>query len=104
MNTFTYVLVTIATVSMAEASAAKHPVREEIVEEIKLKATSWTPKEVGANHIRHRSVESIKASMGHLGTAPSSLGAEVFKKVTSGALDMFRQITSVFGGVSAEKE
>ena len=32
---------------------AAHPVREELVEEIKLKAGSWQPKEVHANHLRH---------------------------------------------------
>ena len=72
-----------------------HPIRHEIVEEIKLKATSWTPKAVEDNHMRHRSVEELKHSMGHLGTAHTSLGAEVLKQVTHGAYDMFRQITSV---------
>ena len=33
-------------VSLALAEGKKHPVREDIVEEIKLKATSWKPKEV----------------------------------------------------------
>ena len=81
----------------AIAEASKHPIRDEIVNEIKLKANSWTAKEVSNNHLRHRSVESIKASMGHLGMTPTSIGAEMFKKVSRGALDMFKQMTSVFG-------
>jgi len=81
----------------AMAEASKHPIRDEIVNEIKLKTNSWKPKEVSSNHLRHRSVESIKTSMGHLGMTPTSIGAEMFKKVSRGALDMFKQMTSAFG-------
>lgn len=85
------VLMTSFQVASAE-EAAKHPIRQEIVDEIKLKATTWTPKEVSENHMRHRSVESIKGSMGHLGTSPASVGADVFKSVTQSAMDVFRNI------------
>lgn len=56
------------------------------------------------NHMRHRSVESIKHSMGHLGTTPTSVKAEVFKSVTHGALDMFKKMTKVFGGSVADEK
>ena len=82
--------------------AEKHPIRQEIVDEIKLKATSWTPKEVSENHMRHRSVESIKGSMGHLGTSQASVGADVFKSVTESALDVFRNIRSTVTGRKEE--
>lgn len=48
-------------------AVAAHPVRQEIVDEIKLKATSWKPKEVNENHLRHIDVSK---SMGHLGMTP----------------------------------
>ena len=82
-------------IMVANAAAGKqqkHPIRHEIVDEIKLKATSWKPREVEENHLRHRSVESIKNSMGHLGTSPASLGADFFKSVTESAMDVFKQI------------
>ena len=90
-------LVMLAAVAVASANDVKHPVRQEIVDEIKLKATSWTPKEVEDNHMRHRSVESIKSSMGHLGTSQTTIGADLFKSVTKGAMDVFRSISLVVG-------
>ena len=80
-----------------KAGEAKHPIRQEIVDEIKLKATSWKPQEVSENHLRHRSVESLKASMGYLGTSQASFGADVFKSVTKSAMDVFKQISSTVG-------
>ena len=103
MTNYALVLVIAALTAseVAASEAMKHPIRDEIVEEIKLKATSWTPKEVSANHFSQRSAESIKASMGHLGTAPTSLGAEMFKKVSKGAMSVFKQMTSAFGTSAA---
>jgi len=95
MRSINLALALVAISAMVEAS--KHPVRQEIVNEIKLKTNSWTPKEVDDNHLRHRSAESLKASMGHLGMAPTSVSAEVFKTVSRGAMDMFKQMTSAFG-------
>ena len=63
--------------------------REEIVDEIKLKATSWKPKEVHENHLRHVPAHSIKNRFGHLGTTPFSKGAEAMTKITNGAISMF---------------
>ena len=75
----------------------KHPVREEMVEAIKAKKTSWKPKEVHENHLRLRSVESIKNSMGHLGTSPAPLGAEMMQGIAHSALDIFKSMTSAMG-------
>ena len=72
----------------------KHPVREELVNSIKLKQTSWKPKEVNENHFRHRSPESIKRSMGHLGMSPAPFGSQFFKSVTDSAMDFFKSMTS----------
>lgn len=47
---------------------ALHPVREEIVEDIKLKATSWKPKEVSQNHLRN--TKDIAGLLGSLGLTP----------------------------------
>ena len=43
MNVCLVATTILTTVALAEE---KHPVREEIVNDIKLKTTSWTPKEV----------------------------------------------------------
>ena len=90
-------LVVAATMFLASVDATssesfleqKHPIREEIVDAIKLKATSWKPKEVSENHLRHRTVDSIKNSMGHLGTTPTLFGADLLKGITDSALGVF---------------
>ena len=96
-------LLAIAIATVAAKKSEKHPVREEIVEEIKLKTTSWTPKAVDDNHMRHQSVESLKHSMGNMGASPTSLGAEVLKKVAHGAFDVFHSLTSA-AGLSKKEE
>jgi hypothetical protein len=54
----------------ASQTVKQHPVRHEIVEEIKLKATSWKPREVDQNHLRHIPVENIHLMTGSLGMSP----------------------------------
>ena len=49
----------VCTLSVVMAKEVQHPVREEIVDEIKLKATSWKPKEVHENHLRHVPADKI---------------------------------------------
>ena len=88
---------TLCLLSIVAASDKKHPVREEIVEEIKLKATSWKPKEVHENHLRHVPADKIHGRFGQLGTTPFSKGAEAMAKITKGAVSMFDQITSAMG-------
>ena len=89
----------LALIAVAQLAYAndKHPIRQEIVDEIKLKATSWKPMEVEKNHMRHHSAAEIKGSMGHLGTSPASAGADIFKSVSKNALDMFKQMTASMG-------
>ena len=94
----------VALAATALADSELHPVREEIVEQIKLKATSWTPKEVGNNKLRHRSVESIKKSMGHLGVAPSLFPTDFLKTMAGTASDLFRQVASSVGLDSLKNE
>ena len=79
------------------ANETQHPVRDEIVEEIKLKATSWKPKEVHENHLRHVPADKIKGRFGQLGTTPFSKGVETMTKITKGAMGMFDQMTSALG-------
>lgn len=57
-----------------------------------MKTTSWKPKAVEDNHMRHKSVETLYHSLGHnhLGTTKTSKGTEVFRTITHGAYDMFR--------------
>uniref|UniRef100_A0A7S3I6F2 Peptidase C1A papain C-terminal domain-containing protein n=1 Tax=Favella ehrenbergii TaxID=182087 RepID=A0A7S3I6F2_9SPIT len=81
-----------------------HPVREEIVEEIKLKAGSWKPKEVHNNKMRHRSPESIKRSMGHLGVAPSVFPTDFLKTMAGTAGNFFKQVASSVGLDSLKNE
>lgn len=108
MQRLTVLLVAIAVHASAfnskKAADHKHPIRQEIVDDIKLKATSWTPKEVGDNHMRHYSQESIKSSMGHLGTSPASLGVDMLKSVAGSAMDVFHKFTSAAGLSSKDKE
>ena len=89
MNVCLVATTILTTVALAEE---KHPVREEIVNDIKLKTTSWKPKEVENNHLRHRSVESIRQSMGHLGTSRPTLGGEIMKTVKHGASEVFNML------------
>ena len=49
----------------------KHPVRQEIVDEIKAKATTWTPREVHENHLHEIPVEQLKSKLGYLGVEES---------------------------------
>jgi hypothetical protein len=51
---------------------AKHPVREEIVEEIRLKAKSWTPKAVEHNHLRDVPMDQIHMKLGIMGATVSN--------------------------------
>ena len=51
----------------------QHPVREEIVDEIKQQTSSWTPKEVGDNHLRHVPVEQIHMLGGNKGMDHASV-------------------------------
>ena len=50
--------------------AAFHPVRQEIVDDIKLKTTSWKPREVHENHLRHVPQDQLGSLMGSLGNDP----------------------------------
>lgn len=63
--------------SIAVAADQKHPVRQEIVDDIKLKATSWQPREVHENHLRHVPVQNLHGIMGSLGNTPLSHTIEV---------------------------
>ena len=69
-------------------AAIRHPVRSELIEEIKQKTTKWTPKEVHENVLRDASPEQIQNKMGSLGSgAPSWFGHEIkdfFSKFTGG--------------------
>jgi cathepsin B len=79
---------------LAVLASAAHPVRQELVEEIKLKADSWTPKEAHLNHLRHIPEERVKGTTGSLGT---SYGHGLFK----GLGTFFNGISSVFAGHGA---
>ena len=88
----------------AQAKEQLHPVRQEIVDDIMLKTTSWKPKAVENNKLRHRSPESIKNSMGHLGVAPSVVPTAWLKTMASGATSLFKQVAHTFGIESVKNE
>ena len=46
------------------ASANIHPVNQVLVDEIKAKATTWTPMEPEENPFAYKSIEEIKGMMG----------------------------------------
>ena len=54
--------------------------------------------------MRHYSAENLynSAGSGNLGTAKTSLGADVLKSITHGAFDMFRQIKAAALGQKKE--
>ena len=56
-------LVLVGTV-LATAYGAGHPINQEIVDEIKAKATSWTPMEVDENPLSKLSAEEVKGLLG----------------------------------------
>lgn len=72
--------------------------REEVVENIKLRAESWTPREVEDNHLRHIPAESIHKSMGHLGMSPMSPVTKQIGKAVGKASSFYHLISSAFGG------
>jgi len=86
-----------ALTAVVVVAESQHPVRDSIVEEIKLKATSWKPKAASENHLRHRSLDSIKASMGHLGVSPKFAPTDFLSTIAHTASDFFKQITATFG-------
>ncbi len=45
----------------------QHPVREEIVNEIKAKATRWTPKELEENYFRDVPIHRLQSKLGFIG-------------------------------------
>ena len=58
---------TIGTVLFTVVLADKHPVRQEIVDEIKAGTNAWWPREIHENHLRHVPVEKIPGKTGNLG-------------------------------------
>jgi len=50
---------------VAVASAHFHPVNEHIINKIKSKTTAWTPMEIEANPLHHKTIEQV---LGLLGT------------------------------------
>ncbi|CDW76850.1 cathepsin b [Stylonychia lemnae] len=55
------------------SQVTRHPVRQELVEEIKLKAESWTPVETHQNLLRDVHPDKIKSRLGNLGFQEGSL-------------------------------
>lgn len=53
----------------AYVAAKVHPINEDIVKEIKAKATTWTAHEVNENPLRHHTVESLQGLLGDHGMA-----------------------------------
>ena len=62
-----------ATLASAEV---KHPVRQEMVDAIKAKTSSWKPMEVNDNHLRHVPADRIRLRFGNLGSG-DALGSQI---------------------------
>ena len=80
------------------SSTIQHPVREEIVEQIKLKTTKWKPMEMHENSFRDHSAESLHKRLGALDSAyrdttPDFLqqALDVLKGFTRPVLDLFNR-------------
>lgn len=59
---------TVAILLLASVVSAKHPVREEIIEEIRLKAQSWIPMSFEENHLRDIPEELVHMKLGIMGS------------------------------------
>jgi C1A family cysteine protease len=58
-----YKLVVVGTI-LAFTQAHIHPVNEEIIAQIKARATTWTPMEMEDNPLHHMSLETVKGLLG----------------------------------------
>jgi cathepsin B len=56
----------------AYLNAKQHPINEDIVKEIKAKATTWIPHEVAENPLRHHSAETLQGLLGDSGSSASN--------------------------------
>ena len=54
----------ILAILVAMAASEMHPVNQAMVDEIKAKATTWTPMEPEENPFAYMTIEEIKAMMG----------------------------------------
>jgi hypothetical protein len=83
------------------AMQGKHPVREEIVEEIRLKAKSWTPKAVEHNHLRDIPVDQVHMMLGIMGSTHSNpitdTAGSYLMQGFSKAIDFFPSIQKFLG-------
>ena len=64
-------LVILALFGVSQQTTRKHPVRQEVIDEIKLKADTWTPMELHQNKLRDVHPENIKKRLGNKGTQPN---------------------------------
>ena len=62
-------LAVVGTVAALATATKVHPINEDIVKEIKAKATTWTAHEVLENPLRHRTHDEL---LGLLGTHPET--------------------------------
>jgi len=67
------------------------------VNDIKLKATSWQPREVHENHLRHVPVENVHNLFGSLGENPILHQFELGHRVFDYANDKIHKFANVFG-------
>jgi hypothetical protein len=66
-------LAVVGTVAALATATKVHPINEDIVKEIKAKATTWTAHEVSENPLRHRSHDELLTLLGtHPETAVSN--------------------------------
>ena len=58
-------------VVQSQSSGMRHPVRQEIVDEIKTRTKSWVPVEVKDNKFRDVPVEQLLGKLGYMGHTSS---------------------------------
>lgn len=85
----------LAATALAEKA---HPVRQEVVDQVRLRTASWQPKEVHENHLRNYAVD--KLPLGNLGSDDSNSALEVGIKAISFTKEKFDEIRSdLFGSL-----
>lgn len=90
----------LAAIAYAEKA---HPVRQEVVDQVRLRTSSWQPRAVHENHLRHYAVD--KLPLGNLGTDDYSTSPlEVGIKAINFTKEKFDQLTNLVGSHHASKQ
>ena len=87
-------LIVIGTVAAFTAATNSHPVNEDIVNEIKEKATTWEPMEVEENPLSAKSIEEIGGLFGSFEMEGANIAPPQIKDSVPSFLDWREKMPS----------